>query len=155
MKEKLKNAKAITLIALIITIIVLMILVMTTVQTVIGEKGIIGIARDSREKSELATEEEQLRTAYLSAATRKDVENIQLSDLQLEVNNSQLDILSEPYGNLLKVTFNKTGNSYTLSTSGEIKKVGKINHQVNEIFGAQYELATEKLQTLTLGNHGK
>lgn len=41
-------------------------------------------------------------------------------------------------------------NSYTISTSGEIKAVDNTNIQVEGIFKEQYELAEKKLKTLTL-----
>lgn len=56
---KMKNKKGITLIALIITIIVLLILVGVSIETIIGENGLIERARNAKEVTDNATNEEK------------------------------------------------------------------------------------------------
>ena len=55
---RIRNEKAITLIALIVTIIVLLILAGVTIATLTGENGILTRANDAKEKTEEASEKE-------------------------------------------------------------------------------------------------
>ena len=65
MKDK---QKGITLIALVITIIVLLILAGVSIATLTGENGILNRAKEAREKTEIATEDEQRKIAMYEAA---------------------------------------------------------------------------------------
>ena len=58
-KRKLKDQKAITLIALVITIIVLLILAAVTMITLTGENGILNRAKESAEQTEMKDIEER------------------------------------------------------------------------------------------------
>ena len=60
MIKKLKNEKAITLIALVVTIIVLIILASISINLVLGENGIITKAKDTRDETGIASQKEQL-----------------------------------------------------------------------------------------------
>lgn len=138
-----KGNKGITLLSLVVTIIILIILAGIAINTLIGENGIITKSIEAKRETEVASEEEQLQLIYMSVTADKNIENISVQNLKDEIENSKLDAISEPYENLLKVTFNQTGNTYTLSTSG------KIGKQEN-IFENQYKKAKSKLETLSL-----
>lgn len=141
--KKLKVNKGITLLSLVITIIILIILAGVAINTLIGENGIITKSIEAKRETEVASEEEQLQLVYMSIAADKNIENINIKHLKEEIENSKLDAIAEPYENLLKVTFNQTGNTYTLSTLGKIEKQ-------EDIFSNQYKKAKSKLETLTL-----
>lgn len=63
--------KGITLIALVISIIILLMLASVTVATLVGENGIITKAMQSREKTELAKIDEQLKLARIKCEDKK------------------------------------------------------------------------------------
>ena len=66
-EEKIKQTKGITLIALVITIIVLLILAGITISSLSGENGILTRAKEARDKTEIATIEEQIELAKMSS----------------------------------------------------------------------------------------
>ena len=63
----MKRNKGITLIALVITIIVLLILAGITIASLSGENGILARAKEARDKTEIATIEEQIELAKMSS----------------------------------------------------------------------------------------
>ena len=60
-KNGLKNARGITLIALVITIVVLLILAGVTIATLTGDNGIITRANEAKEATEKAKQDELAR----------------------------------------------------------------------------------------------
>ena len=68
-KNGLKNARGITLIALVITIIVLLILAGVTIATLTGENGILTRANDAKTETEQAEEDELRKLTQVEAAT--------------------------------------------------------------------------------------
>ncbi len=60
MEEKING---ITLIALVVTIIILLILAGVTIATLTGENGILTKAKEAKEKTEIASQEEQRKLA--------------------------------------------------------------------------------------------
>ena len=68
-KTTKKKVEGITLIALVITIIVLLILAGVSISMLTGENGILKRAQEAKEKTEIATEDEQRKMAILEAAT--------------------------------------------------------------------------------------
>ena len=84
MKEKSKRKNTgITLIALVITIVVLLILAGVSIATLTGENGILTRAREAREETEDAKEEEVIKLAVVDALTAGEgkltTENLQKS----------------------------------------------------------------------------
>lgn len=62
MKRRIKQERAITLMALVITIIVLIILTMISIATLTGENGIIKKGEKAKEEAKKAEYEEILKT---------------------------------------------------------------------------------------------
>ena len=67
-KKESRLSKGITLIALVITIIVLLILAGVSIATLTGDNGILTKAQTAKEKTEIASEEEQRKLAMLEAS---------------------------------------------------------------------------------------
>ena len=130
MKEKLKNAKGITMIALVITIIVLLILAGVTIATLTGENGILTRASDASRENEIASvkEQAQLNIASYVADKLKNGEDSTVNTpekVQEILNNANTE------GNKYYSGFTETGVTtpngyevpyeelYTTGTSGE------------------------------------
>ena len=92
-KTKLKEQKAITLIALVVTIIVLLILAGISISMLSGDNGILTRATDAKTKSDEAQIKERIQLAYHSALTK---------DLTGESNELTEDTLSEELENEFK-----------------------------------------------------
>ena len=60
-KCKVTSKKGITLIALVVTIIVLLILAGISIQMLTGQNGILKRAEEAKIKTEIATEQEQIK----------------------------------------------------------------------------------------------
>ena len=69
--ERIKNNKAITLIALIITIIILLIIAGVAISFTIGENGIFDKSKKSAEKYEMAEAKEQIELAIQGLVMEK------------------------------------------------------------------------------------
>ena len=87
---RIRNEKAITLIALIVTIIVLLILAGVTIATLTGENGILTRAQDAKEESEKAEIIEQIRMDIAD----KQVEN------QGSINEDEFYEILRKYGTI-------------------------------------------------------
>lgn len=143
MKEKIKSTKAITLIALVVTIVILIILATVSMVLVWGDGGIISKTFGAKEQAEVASEKEQLHLAYLNVNTVKNEKDITTQDLKAEIEKGEIDAKSDFYGKwLLKVTFNQTNNSYTLSTLGEVEI---FDSNIPPIYGKMSEVIVESL----------
>ena len=125
MNRKIKQEKAITLIALVITIIVLLILAAISIATLTGENGILTKATNAKAETIKAQEKEQIELAYLSAQTKKmsngSNEAITSTDLNEEFNNS--NVLAEAQNDSqggMKVTFRETKNEYSIDSKGKV-----------------------------------
>ena len=77
-KNGLKNARGITLIALVITIIVLLILAGISISMLTGQNGILNRAQEAKEKTEVAGEEELRKLTQMQAAM--NLENTTYTD---------------------------------------------------------------------------
>ena len=58
--KKLREERAITLVALVVTIVVLLILVGVTINLVVGQNGIIARVKEAAQKTENATKNEMM-----------------------------------------------------------------------------------------------
>ena len=76
MKRRIKQERAITLIALVITIIVLIILTMISIATLMGENGIIKKGEKAKEEAKKAEYEEILKTIGLGLKPDKVIEQL-------------------------------------------------------------------------------
>ena len=119
-KNVLKSRNGITLIALVITIIVLLILAGVSISMLSGDNSILTKAAEAKEKTEKATEYEQIKLAVIGSfdeALRLKVDNVKQSVRNQVENVEKIEGESFP----LKVT-TKKGNVYYIEENGEITK---------------------------------
>lgn len=83
--KKIKQSKAITLIALVVTIVILLILSGVTINALIGENGLISYAKKAVNETEKSKEEEEKAMNDLidQLVSGKDSNNININDLKL------------------------------------------------------------------------
>ena len=136
----MKKERAITLIALVITVIVLLILAGVAIATLTGDNGIITKATTAKEKTNIGTEKDLLALAYNSAVSG-NYGNVEITDeqLQKELDNQGVNA-TVTRNSPLKITFNDSGNSYT------------IDEKTGEIIGPTIPYNPEKL---TIGTNVK
>ncbi len=120
-----KNSKGITLIALVITIIVLLILATVSIATLTGENGILTKANTAKNQTTEAEEKEQINLAYTTVVADKlhrgEDSTVTAGELEKELKNQNTNATVEPNSSPIKVTFNKSGNVYTVD--GETGKI--------------------------------
>jgi len=127
--NKLKEQKAITLIALVVTIIVLIILAGVSINLVLGDNGIITKAKEGKEDTIVEQEKEQVELAYVSAAVKKLGENVDKDDLQDELNSSVGNNKTLVTGTgTLNVFFYDTNHNYAVNNGkvSTLKNFDKI-----------------------------
>jgi len=123
--NKLKEQKAITLIALVVTVIVLIILAGVSINLVLGDNGIITKAKEGKEDTIVGQEKEQVELAYISAAVKKLGDNVTSEELQEELNISVGDNkteVTEKDDNILNVLFYDTTHNYNID-NGKVSQV--------------------------------
>ena len=123
--KKTKEKRGITLIALVITIVILLILAGITIQALTGS-GLFGKAKDSKTKSEIAQEIEQLKLAVY--AVRTDYLNnegkVYYSAIAAEIQNS--------YGKYIsKIEPIYSDNTNEINNIKSYDVVSKINSKLN------------------------
>ena len=99
--KKIKENKAITLIALVVTIVVLIILAGISISALTGDNSIINQAKAAKEDTEIASWEEQIDLAIIDA--EKKHRNPTLEDVKEELKNKGVidDYYSDNRRNLL------------------------------------------------------
>ena len=112
---KLKETKAITLIALIVTIVVLLILAGVTIVNVTGGDGIIEQASEQRDKTKISAEEQILGNAVISASDKFG--EITENNLRQSLSNQNVEITKS--GGLYRIVFKDTNNLYKMNKDGE------------------------------------
>ena len=129
LKKREKASKGITLIALVITIIVLLILVAVSIATLTGENGILTKVNTAKTRTIEEEEKEQIKLAYSTVIADKlekeDKTAVTVDELEIELKKLNPDVTVTSEGDKIKVTFNKTGNSYTIDSNGNI--IGSAN----------------------------
>ena len=134
LKKKEKANKGITLIALVITIIVLLILAAVSIATLTGENGILTKANTAKTRTILEEEKEQIKLAYSTVIADKlekgDKTAVTTGELEIELKKLNPDVTVTSEGDKIKVTFNKTENSYMIDSNGNI--TGSANSEENE-----------------------
>ena len=140
MIKRIKDQKAITLIALIITIIVLLILAGVTIVTLTGDNGLLKKAADSSIQTIIGEEKEGISIGWNSQVlenlgdvnkiTKKSLEDQMKSDgKNVTVKNVNNDENSD-----FKVTYIESGNTYIIS-----KRTGEfINYKKFSVNGREY-----------------
>ena len=83
--KRIKENKAVILIALVVTIVVLIILAGISISALTGDKGIINQAHTAKEDTEIASWEEQIDLAIIDA--EKKYRNPTLDDVKEELKN--------------------------------------------------------------------
>ena len=134
LKRREKSNSGITLIALVITIIVLLILVAISIATLTGENGILTKANTAKTKTIVEEEKEQIKLAYSAVIADKlekgDKTAVTTGELEIELKKLNPDVTVTSEGDKIKVTFNKTENSYMIDSNGNI--TGSANSEENE-----------------------
>lgn len=118
-KNAVKNNSGITLIALVVTIIVLLILAGVSIAMLTGENGILKQARDSKEETIFAQEDDKAKLAYASALTKNEGQPVQQSDLENELKELIGENLTSVAINngMYEVTFTETTNVHIAGPS--------------------------------------
>lgn len=112
--NKLRQNKAITLIALVITIIVLLILAAVTLNFVLGENGIIAKAKEAKEKTLISQYEEQINLKKLELKAVKDGAELTLAEIQTGLNTLDFVNKTEIKNNAIELT---TNDSYVFNVT--------------------------------------
>ncbi len=120
MKEKSKRKNTgITLIALVITIVVLLILAGVSIATLTGENGILTRAREAREETEDAKEEEVIKLAVVDALTAGEGK-LTTENLQKSIENQFGSDRKEKLKGTGPWTYEGERNYYRIKSNGEI-----------------------------------
>ena len=156
--QKLKNNKAITLIALVVTIVVLLILAGISISLVAGDNGLIKKARDARDETRYASikEEVELWKADKSLAETTGGNRESLNDfitrLKLK-DNEQENVEKDASGKIKKITIKIGDKTIELSDSktlveafkdGEIKVGDYLNYNTKVDTSKNYKSETNQ-----------
>ena len=156
--QKLKNNKAITLIALVVTIVVLLILAGISISLVAGDNGLIKKARDARDETRYASikEEVELWKADKSLAETTGGSRESLNDfitrLKLK-DNEQENVEKDASGKIKKITIKIGDKTIDLSDSktlvqafkdGEIKVGDYLNYNTKVDTSKSYKSETNQ-----------
>ena len=119
-KIRMRNNRGITLVALIITIVVLLILAVTTIGAV-RNSGIIDHAQNASSKYTIAQEKEKIGLALSEWNIQKVIPGNTKTfyDVMLSALSGTAEVDPNDDGTLT-ITFNKTGNVYTVDENGNI-----------------------------------
>ena len=168
--KKIRKNKGITLIALTVTIIVLLILAGIVINSAIGNKGIFSNAEKSKKQADISEEKNILKTSVISAmekdSTAKIVQVNLEETLNKNVGNDNVTVTfveDSTYGQVYKVKFNKTGNTYTILDDGTILTEDEVknNVQIKNLLqnsnivleiGEQKKLLFDTNETITIEN---
>ena len=120
MKRNFNEKKGITLIALVVTIIVLLLLAGVSISMLTGQNGILNRATESKEKTGVAQEEEQIKLAVMAALT-DGTGTLTIPNLKKELASYGITIAEDA---TFPVTVSVGGKSYTIASTGEVTKVG-------------------------------
>ena len=146
--KRIRKNKGITLIALVITIIVLLILAGVSISMLTGENGILNRAKEAKEKTELATKEEE-EILYELEDMINEVDTVVLEKGKV-AEKTQKNNYIDQYGNKatipegFKVSINSTeddineglvikddeGNEFVWIPVGDVKDKQGKNHKI-------------------------
>ena len=161
MKETKIKEQGITLIALVVTIVVLIILAGVSLGALLGENGIISKAKESREKTEIAGEQEKINLAVLSVKAETEGGKITEENLGPELDNNigkGKYIFGETENeNEIKIIYTESQRSYIVDGEGEIvdaggnedleNALGELQNKYNELLEQNKNLQ-DKLEEL-------
>ena len=156
--QKLKNNKAITLIALVVTIVVLLILAGISISLVAGDNGLIKKARDARDETRYASIKEEVELwkadKSLAETTGRSRENLNdfITRLKLK-DNEQENVEKDASGKIKKITIKIGDKTIDLSDSktlvqafkdGEIKVGDYLNYNTKVDTSKNYKSETNQ-----------
>ena len=162
MKNINKKNNGITLIALVITIIVLLILAGVTISMVLGDDGIIEQATHAKDMQEKEAELERVKLAIASAVTAGRGK-IDLSENSGEGNSIKKALASEFENEKAEEKPNyeegiitlSNGDTYSVTTSGSLKKVITFSKTGNLVIGTEVTASNgEKFYVIGEGEVG-
>ena len=121
-RKTCKNEIGITLIALVVTIVVLLILAGVSLSLVLGENGLIGKAKEAKEKTEISEEKEKVEISAVSAALKDKWGKITEDNLrtELDTNIGGEKYTLAPNGEKFIVTYKDSNRSYEVNKSGNV-----------------------------------
>ena len=121
MKNKIKEERAITLIALVVTIIVLLILAGVSISMLTGQNGILNRANEAKSSTEVAQTEETLQVSVMEAMSQ-GLGKIMADNLKTALNNN-VGAGKYEFSEENEICTVKIGEkSWDISTSGQIQK---------------------------------
>ena len=122
MIEERKENRGITLIALVVTIVVLIILAGISISALTGDNGIITQAKEAKEKTEIAEEQEIVNISAIQACGEDKFGEIIESNLKVALDNN---IGEEKYilnadDNYFRVTYKDSKRTYLIDKDGNV-----------------------------------
>ena len=152
--KKMKNAKAITLVALMVTIIVLLILAGIAISTLTGENSLLNRAKISKEKHLQSETEEKLKIKIMTLQTdimQKEKREASLEDIENWKNQE-----SDYYDSEIIGITNSTNNgnklvsidTYTFEVDEKLNVIGIANEDVNQKTETTYEIKSKDGDTM-------
>ncbi len=142
--RKVKEEKAITLVALVITIIVLLILAGITLSMVLGPNGIIERAKQAKEETNKAAVVSNMQLDILSKQLEKNGGNITQAELEEIVTKYAEEIIRDDEGNITGIKAEGVKGTISIAEiySGELKENGP---QVTLADGTKVALTLENV----------
>ena len=131
-----QEISGITLIALVVTIIVLLILAGVSISMLTGQNGILNIAAEAKEKTEIAQSEEKVELAVMSAIANGNG-TLTIENLKKELANNGITI---PDSATFPVTVTTGNSAYQIDKYGNITEastVPQISYTVTNIDGSE------------------
>ena len=145
----MSGKKGITLISLVVTIIVLLILAGVSVSMLTGQNGILTRAAESKEKTEIASEREEIQMVISNTIYNdNEYKELEKEKLQIELdkegvkNSEVIDV-----GNELQILLKTSKRYYTVERNGKItdvQSVPKINYAGDITKNGKYDGTEEK-----------
>lgn len=161
----MKKEKGITLVALVVTIVVLIMLAGVSIGLLLGENGIINRAKESKEKTEIAGEQEKINLAVMAVKADNEGGGVTEDNLGPELDKNIGEgkyIFGEAEEeNTIKIIYTESQRSYTVDGTGEIvdsgtnedleNALGELQNKYNELLAQNKELQ-DKLEELVNKN---
>ena len=161
----MRKEKGITLIALVVTIVVLLIIAGVSIGLLLGENGIINKAKESREKTEIAGEQEKINLAVMAVKANNEGGGVTEDNLKPELDKNigegKYIFGDAEEENAIKIIYTESQRSYTVNGTGEIvdsgtnedleNALGELQNKYNELLAQNKELQ-DKLEELVNKN---
>ncbi len=147
--EKIKERRAITLIALVVTIVVLLILAGITVGMVTGDNGLIKKAKSAKTQTEIDTEKSILDRATVLSMMRSKNGNLTVDIVEQALKDEAGKTKAEvsDAGDSIEVLFTDSNRYYEIDKDGNVsepQEVVKDEHAGDITKGGRYDGSEEK-----------